>query len=150
MKSLERKTYVLAAVGVLLFNCIMFTSGAMAAFGAGAPGVENQAAMILIPALFVPAAWITTLLIAGLIALFGYLAGRGAKIRPAEIFRMSGVGVFGKLWRAAFLIFCAGAMLFGYLLLTPFHIRAALYALSGGVLLIMLYSLIKAAFCRKG
>lgn len=150
MHELKRKTYVLAVLGLLLFNCVIFTSGAMAAFSAGDPDVENAAALILIPAFFVPAAWVTTVLIGLLSALFGVCAGRGAKIRPDEIFRMSGLSPFWKLWRAAFLIFCAGAMLFGYLLLTPFHVRAVLYALSGGALLIMLYSLAKAAVCPRG
>lgn len=145
MSAFSRNKYVFGAVGLLVFNCLVFTSGAMAAFGAGEDGVDNQAALILIPVFFVPAAWLVSAAVALAIVILGAAAGRKAKICPAEIFRMSGIGLFAKIFRMGYLLFCAALMLFGYLLLTPYHLRAALYAFSGGLLLVMLYSLIKAA-----
>ncbi len=144
MLSLGKKKFIILTIAVLIFNCVMFTLGGMAAFRAGDGGVENQAALILIPAFLVPAAWVVTAVLAALILIVG-LAAKMSAIDPAEIFKMSGLGVFAKIFRAGYLAFALFLMLFGFLLLTPEWLSAGLYALSGGALLVLLFSLVRAA-----
>ena len=63
MPRLKKKAFLATASGALALNFAAFCFGAMGAFYRGNDSVENQAALILIPALLIPAAAVVSALL---------------------------------------------------------------------------------------
>lgn len=115
----------------------------------GLDGVDNQAALLFIPFLWLIAAFV-------LILLNLYTLIRGIKMEKdqmiclMEAFRLSGLSQKARAGRIAFISVVCLFMLFGYSLFAAEIVWATAYALSGGVLLLLLYAWKKAAVQRGG
>lgn len=138
---LKKKPFIFITLGAAVLNGMMFTAGAMSAFHSGLEGVDNQAAMILIPVFFVPAAWFVVGALCLMILIFGARIKQDAKVFPAEIFAMAGLRTGAKIGRVMYLIFCGMMMLLGFSLFWPDALWAVPYAVTDGILLLLLYAL---------
>lgn len=124
---------------VSLLNGGFFGGASFQAMRQGLDGVDNQAALIFIPFLWVVAAFV-------LILLNGYTLIRGVSIKREQIicltdvFRLSGLSGRAKAGRITFIVAAILLMLFGYGLFAGEALWAVAYALSGGALLLFLYA----------
>ena len=124
---------------VSLLNGAVFYMASASAMRRGIDGVDNQAGLMFIPIL-----WFMAIFVLILLNLFTLLHGlkiaRNQKIALLELFRLSGLSLKEKMFRTAFIILACLLMLFGYGLFAAEKIWAVSYALSGGVLLLLLYA----------
>lgn len=129
---------------VSLLNGGFFFHASLHAMRRGLDGADNQAALI-----FVPFLWLLAVLV--LVLINGYTLIRGIRLDKEQticlmdVLRLSGLSKRVKAGRIVFMIAIALLMLFGYSLFAAEIIWAAAYALSGGALLLFLYTWNKAA-----
>lgn len=123
---------------VSILNGVFFFEASARAMNRGLEGVDNQAAL-----LFIPFLWIIAVLV--LVTINGYTLVRGIKIERNQIiglfdiFQLSGLSKKAKAYRIAFFIITGLLILLGYSLFAEEVIWAVSYAISGGVLLLFLY-----------
>lgn len=128
---------------VSLLNGVCFFLGSLAAMGRGVEGVDNQAGLLFIPVLWILAGMV----LLGLNActfVYGTRIQPGCRIHLREIFRFAALKAGERVGRGAFLAATGLLMLFGYALFASDSVIAAAYALSGGLLLLCLYTWQKA------
>lgn len=124
---------------VSILNGVCFFGASASAMNRGIHEVDNQAALLLIP-LF----WIIAVLV--LIAINIYTLVQGSKIKRNqtislfEIFQLSGLSKKAKVFKISFLLITCLLMVLGYSLFAKEMIWSVSYALSGGILLLFLYS----------
>ena len=121
-----------------LVNGAIFYGQSRAVLLGGIDGVENQASLLFIPVLWAAAAAVLVSL--NLSTLMG---GRNVKssqkLHPLGMFRFSLLDKREITGRLAFLAILCLLMLFGYFLFNA-GLPSAAYALSGGLLLLLLYT----------
>lgn len=124
---------------VSILNGVFFFGASVSEMNQGLDRVDNQAAL-----LFIPLLWIIAVLV--LIAINIYTLVQGSKmernqtIRLLDTFQLSGLSKKVKVFKIAFLITTCLLMILGYSLFAKEVIWAICYALSGGVLLLLLYT----------
>lgn len=127
-----------------LLNGGAFFGASLYAMRQGVEGVENQAALLFVPFLWVLAAFVVVLInIYTLIC--GIKIETGQMIRLLDPLRLSGLSPKARAGRIVFMAITSLLMLFGYSLFAAEVVWAAAYALSGGALLLFLYAWRKAA-----
>ena len=133
--------------GVSILNGFTFFGASVSAMNRGLNGVDNQAALLFIPLLWIIAAFV-------LIVLNIYTLIRGVNIKKEQIipilavFQLSGLSKRAKVYKVSFIIITCSLMLFGYCLFAAEIMWSIAYALSGGILLLFLYIWNKAAVQR--
>lgn len=134
---------------VSILNGVFFFGASASAMNQGVDGVDNQAAL-----LFIPLLWIIAVLV--LIAINIYTLVQGSKIERnqtislLEIFQLSGLSKKVKKLKIAFLLITSLLMILGYSLFAQEMIWAVSYALSGGLLLLLLYTWKETSVQRGG
>ena len=145
MPRLKKKAFLATASGALALNFAAFCFGAMSAFYRGDDSVDNQAALILIPGLLIPAAAV----VSALLLVFILIAGTGISaenpVSVLSVFDFKGEHAAPKILRAGYLFCCLLAGAVGVMLFWPDAAFAILYAATGMGLLILLFALIAAA-----
>lgn len=122
-----------------LLNGVSFFGASFNAMRRGIDGVENQASLLFVPFLWIIAAFVLILLnIYTLIC--GIKMEKKQRICLSAIFRLSGLSEKAKAGGPAFITMTFLLMLFGYSLFAAEAAWAAAYALSGGALLLLLYT----------
>lgn len=130
-----------------ILNGAFFYRASASAMERGLEGVENQAALALIPALWV---------LAGLVVLAINVAAlisskdiqRGYRFSFRQLFQFENLSQRERVGRTGFFTATVLLMLFGYALFWPEGIWGVGYALSGGALLLCLYAWQRAIFAR--
>ena len=124
--------------GISLLNGACFYRASLGAMQQGISGVDNQAALLFIPALWVIAAAVLVAINVSA-AVYGRAIRRDHRICPLDIFRLRGLRGRELAGRITFLVVAALLVLFGYGLFAAEVVWSAAYALSGGMLLVCLY-----------
>ena len=113
----------------------------------GLNGVDNQAAL-----LFIPFLWIIAVFVLVVLNICTLIRGMNIKkeqiIHLLDVFHLSGLSKRAKISRAGFIIITCFLMLFGYSLFAAERMWSVAYALSGGILLLFLYTWKRAAVQR--
>ena len=124
---------VLSVVNGLIFFQLTF-----AAMGRGIPDVDNQGALLMVPLFWIAAAMV---LVALNIVTFadGQYIPRGAKADPLAAFRFRGLNRREMVGRVAFLTIAALLVYLAFHFSHHERILSAAYAITGGMLLILLY-----------
>ena len=129
--------FLMCALSVV--NGWFFYRTSLRAMERGAEGVDNQAAL-----LFIPLLWIMAVFVLLLINLYTLIQGkhirRSTRISLVTLFRPAGLSRAERLERGVFFIVTGLLMLFGYALFAGEGLWAVAYALSGGGLLLCLYA----------
>lgn len=129
---------------VSLLNGGFFFGASFNAMRRGIDGVENQASLLFVPFLWIIAAFVLILL--NLYTLIcGIKIEKKQRICLSDIFHLSELSKKAKASRISFITITILLMLFGYSLFAAEIAWAAAYALSGGALLLFLYTWKKAA-----
>lgn len=127
-----------------LLNGGSFFGASFNAMRRGLDGVDNQAAL-----LFVPFLWITAALVLILLNIYTLICGikmeKKQLIVLSDVFHLSGRSKKEKVSRIVFVTITFLLMLLGYSLFASEIAWAAAYALSGGALLVFLYTWKKAS-----
>ena len=124
---------------VSLIHWLCFFQGTLEAFYRGIPGVDNQAAL-----LFIPAFWVMAAAALIVFALWTLWIGR-AWIERGYRFSLSGMIFFArrshreKRWGAVFFLLTGVLVWRGLLLIHPSDLWTALYLASGLVLFLLFY-----------
>lgn len=124
---------------VSLFHWLCFFQGTLEAFNKGIPGVDNQGAL-----LFIPAFWVMAAAALIVFALWTLWIGR-AWIERGYRFSLSGMIFFArrshreKRWGAVFFLLTGVLVWRGLLLIHPSDLWTALYLASGLVLFLLFY-----------
>lgn len=124
---------------VSLIHWLCFFQGTLEAFYRGIPGVDNQAAL-----LFIPAFWVMAAAALIVFALWTLWIGR-AWIERGYRFSLSGMIFFArrsrreKRWGAVFFLLTGVLVWRGLLLIHPSDLWTALYLVSGLVLFLLFY-----------
>ena len=124
---------------VSLFHWLCFFQGTLEAFNKGIPGVDNQGAL-----LFIPAFWVMAAAALIVFALWTLWIGR-AWIERGYRFSLSGMIFFvrrsrrEKRWGAVFFLLTGVLVWRGLLLIHPSDLWTALYLASGLVLFLLFY-----------
>ena len=124
---------------VSLFHWLCFFQGTLEAFNKGIPGVDNQGAL-----LFIPAFWVMAAAALIVFALWTLWIGR-AWIERGYRFSLSGMIFFArrsrreKRWGAVFFLLTGVLVWRGLLLFHPSDLWTALYLASGLVLFLLFY-----------
>lgn len=135
---MRKKTYELLMIALALGNGVLFILASLAEMRKGVEGVDNQAALLLIPVLWIPAA-------AVVLGLILYILLRGRKLKkdmvfyPQRLFDLQGLGRGRIVSRITLFGGTAVLMLFGFWLFVREPLLAGLYALTGGALVLLLY-----------
>lgn len=126
-----------AMCGVSILNGLLFFAGSYNDMQRGLEGVDNQAALLFIPLLWILAA-ITLLALNG----FAFVHGRGLdpalRVRFFHVFHFAGLRKGAAAARVSFFVFDILLMGLGCQIFTN-RLCNALYALTGGVYLLFLY-----------
>lgn len=134
---------------VSFLNGCLFFGASFNAMQRGVDGVDNQAALLFVPFLWIIAAFVLILLnICTLIG--GIKTEKKRLICLLDMFHLSGLSKGEKAGRIVFLTTTLLLMLFGYSLFAAEIAWATTYALSGGILLLFLYAWKKADVHRTG
>lgn len=116
---------------------LMFYQASRGAMANGIPGADNQGALLFIPLLWLAAA-VVLVLLNGYTLLLGRKIKREQQIGLNAVFHFANQKMGDKAGRAAFLAMTAVLMLFGYSLFASG--LGGAYAVSGGLLLVLLYA----------
>lgn len=144
---MKKRSFWLMMTGISLFNGLMFFLTSLSAMKKGAEGLDNQAGLIFIPLLWVMAAGFLLVLTAFTL-MIGFAIKKDRKIGFSEIFKFRGLSVPAKVGRICFIGFSGVLMIFALALFTGEPLGAIMYSLSGGVLLISLWTWLRAAVVR--
>ena len=131
-----------------ILNGMIFFAASLNSMRHGIDGADNQAAL-----LFIPMLWIAAGLV--LIGLNGYTWIRGMSMEKGQmlyvsgVFKLSGLSRRAKIGRISLFVGTSLLMLFGYGLFASEPILSIAYALSGGVLLLLLYTWNMQSFARR-
>lgn len=126
----------MCALSILNGGC--FFGGSASAMNRGLEDVDNQAALLFIPLLWIIAGMVLLAMNLSTLAR-GMRMERNQRIDLSELFQRAGLSPRAKAHRTVFLIMTSLLMLLGFLLFAEEIMWAALYALSGGALLLTLY-----------
>lgn len=124
---------------VSILNGAFFFGASVNSMRQGLSGVDNQAAL-----LFIPLLWIVAGL--ALIALNVYTLIQGMTVEKRQIvcisvvFNLSGLSKGAMADRISFFVMTCLLMLFGHGLFASATVLSTAYALSGGILLLFLYA----------
>ena len=129
---------------ISLLNGAIFYKASASAMNRGIDGVENQAGLLFIPILWIMAIYALVVLNAFTLVR-GRKIERNQKIALLDLFRLSKLSAKEKTVRVAFIITACLLMLFGYSLFATEKIWAISYAITGGILLLLLYAWEKAS-----
>ena len=132
-----------------LLNGGFFFGASFNAMQRGLDGVENQAALLFVPFLWIIAAFVLILLNTYTL-IGGIKTEKKRMICLLDIFHLSGLSKGEKVGRIVFFTATLLLMLFGYSLFAAEIAWAAAYALSGGILLLFLYAWKKTDVHRTG
>ena len=145
---MRRALYWMAMCALSIANGLLFFQMTLALMRRGIEGVDNQGALLMMP-LF----WLTAAVVLLLLNLATLVDGRhiakGDKVDPFVVFRFQGLSGRGIAGRAAFLVLTA------FLVYLAFHfdlrerLLSAAYAVTGGLLLVLLYGWRSAAVKRR-
>lgn len=128
---------------VSLANGGFFFAGSLHSMRQGVSGADNQAALLFIPLLLITAVFVLVLLnIYTLIC--GIKINRERTVDFFELFHLSGISRKAWVGKIVFIAITCLLTLFGGCLFAPGCLSAA-YALSGGLLLVLLYAWVGAA-----
>lgn len=136
---MRKWTFWTAMCLVSILNGAFFFWASANSMRQGINGVDNQAALLFIPLLWIAAGFV-------LIALNVCTLIRGMTIETGQIvcisgvFKLSGLSRSAMAERISFLVGTGLLMLFGYGLFAPGTVLSAAYALSGGMLMLLLYA----------
>ena len=132
---------------VSILNGAAFFGASISALNRGLNGVDNQAAL-----LFIPFLWIIAVFVLVVLNICTLIRGMNIKkeqiIHLLDVFHLSGLSKRAKISRAGFIIITCFLMLFGYSLFAAERMWSVAYALSGGILLLFLYTWKRAAVRR--
>lgn len=136
---MKRWRFWFATFAVSILNAGCFFGASFSAMHRGIEGVDNQAML-----LFIPLFWIKGIFVIIGINVYTFVSGyRLAKNLEFDIFtlfRFSGLSPKAKVYRVMFMLFSCLLMVFGYFLFAQEVIWSVCYALSGGILLLFLYT----------
>lgn len=122
-----------------ILNGVFFFGASASAMSRGLDEVDNQAAL-----LFIPILWMIAVIVLLAINIYTLVQGSNIKrnqtINFLDIFHLFGLSKKVKVFKIVFLLITCLFMIFGYSLFAEEMIWAVSYALSGGVLLLFLYS----------
>lgn len=128
---------------VSLGNGLLFFQASLRAMQCGIDGVDNQGAL-----LFIPFLWILAGLVLLVLNLYTLVRSRaiphGRPIHLLRLFRLTALSRRALAGRILFFAVTIALMLFGYALFAAEALWAAAYALTGGLLLLLLYAWQKA------
>ncbi len=135
---MRKRTYELLLIALALGNGVLFILASLAEMQKGVEDVDNQAALLFIPVLWIPAGAV----VLGLI-LFILLRGRKLEkdmvFHPQRLFDLQGLGRGRIVSRITLFGVTAALMLFGFWLFVREPFLAGFYALTGGALVLLLY-----------
>lgn len=135
---MRKRTFQCAAILTSLLNGALFYQVSLHAMRRGADGLDNAAALLMIPLL-----WLVAGAVVAAIDLYilwhGRKVERNRKIDLTAFFRPSAWTKREVPARIGFLALTGGLMLFAYALFPLEGLWSAAYALSGGALLTLLY-----------
>lgn len=122
-----------------LANGCIFCLASWQVMDRGVPEADNQAAL-----LFIPVLWLGACVVLAILNLCTLTLGRYMKkdqvIRPWELFRLSGLAIWERAKRLLYLSLTGVLMCFAWLLFMPELFWSASYALTGGLLLVLLFA----------
>lgn len=125
-------------------NGTAFYKASASAMSRSIDGVDNQAGLLFIPILWIIAIY-TLIVLNGFTLIRGLKMAKNQKIVLSDLFQLSRISTKEKAFKIVFIITTCLLMLFGYCLFAADTIWAVSYALSGGVLLLLLYAWEKAS-----
>ena len=140
---MKKRPFWLMMVAVSLLNGAIFYRASSIEMNRGIEGVDNQAGL-----LFIPILWVMAIYALAVLHVYTLIHGRklanNQEISLLDLFRLSELSAKSKMIRVIFLITVCLLMVFGYSLFAAEKIWAVSYALSGGILLLLLYAWEKA------
>ena len=141
---MKKWLFWLSMFATSLLNGAVFYKASASAMNRGIDGVDNQTGLLFIPVLWIMA--IYALVVLNIFTLVrGRKIARNQKIALLNLFQLSKLSAKEKAVSVAFVITTCLLMLFGYSLFATEKIWAISYAITGGILLLLLYAWEKAS-----
>lgn len=142
--AMRKQLFWLTMCLISIFHGFCFYQASAYAMNCGISNVDNQAAL-----LFIPFLWVFAVGVLCVINGYAYLAGRkigkSTKLNLLELFCLSGLTRESRSDRFVFFSITFLCMLLGYWLFAIAKIWSLAYALSGGAYLIFLYTWLRSS-----